>query len=120
MEAISSSETSVDIHRITGVISQKMELFKNKIQFGNHNLNCLSGVQKALIKTRINLTSPEFHPTDIQKFKYSSVGMATGYGIRLPTGAREFSLLHSILTDYGTYQDSYPMDTGVSFTKGRA
>jgi hypothetical protein len=46
----------------------------------------------------------------------SSVGIATGWcwtdGIKFPTEAREFSLLHSVQTGSGAHPASYPMGKG--------
>jgi hypothetical protein len=36
-------------------------------------------------------------------------------GVRLPGGARDFSLLHSVQTAFGAHPASYPMATGDSF-----
>jgi hypothetical protein len=46
----------------------------------------------------------------------SSVGIATGWtdGVRLPAGARDFSLLHSVQTNCGAHPASYPMGTVVT------
>jgi hypothetical protein len=56
----------------------------------------------------------------------SSVGIATGYGlddpmigVRFPTGAGNFSLLHQVQTSSGAHPDSYPMGRGCSFPGGK-
>jgi hypothetical protein len=63
----------------------------------------------------------------VKKSRYSSVGIATGYGlddqcsgVRCPAGAEKFSLLHRVQTGSGARPTSYPMGTGVSFPGGKA
>jgi hypothetical protein len=42
------------------------------------------------------------------------------YGVRFPTVARDFSLLHGIQTGYGAHAVPYPMGTGRSFQEDKA
>jgi hypothetical protein len=50
----------------------------------------------------------------------SSVGRATGYGVRFPTRARDFSQLHSVQTGYGAHPALHPMGIGCTFPGGKA
>jgi hypothetical protein len=40
-------------------------------------------------------------------------------GVRFATGARDFSVIHSIQTSSGAHPASYPMGTGGSFPEGK-
>jgi hypothetical protein len=42
------------------------------------------------------------------------------FGVRFPTGVRDFSLFHRIQTDSEPYTASYSMDTGGSFHEDKA
>jgi hypothetical protein len=57
----------------------------------------------------------------------SLAGMATRYGlygygimVRFPAGERDSSCRHSVQTGSGAHQTSHAMDTGCSFTEGKA
>jgi hypothetical protein len=57
----------------------------------------------------------------------NSVGIALGYGldyrgsrVRFPVGAGNFSLHHRFQNGSGAHPASYPMDTRVSFSGGKA
>jgi hypothetical protein len=56
----------------------------------------------------------------------SSVGIALGYGlddqcsrVRVPAGAGNFSLHRRVQNGWGVHPTSYPMGTGVSFSRGK-
>jgi hypothetical protein len=44
-----------------------------------------------------------------------SVGIATGYGVRFPSGARDSSVLHSVQTYFRIHPASYVIRAGDSF-----
>jgi hypothetical protein len=51
----------------------------------------------------------------------SLVGIATGYGSESKSrSGKEFSLLHVVQTGSGVHPTHYPMDTGGSFSGGKA
>jgi hypothetical protein len=59
--------------------------------------------------------------------RYSSVGIATGYGlydrmirVRFPAGAGNFSLRHRVQTGSGPHPASYPLGAGGFFLGGKA
>jgi hypothetical protein len=61
------------------------------------------------------------------KSRYSSVGIALGYGLddldsrfRFPAGAGNFSLHHRVQNSSGAHPASYPLGTRGSFSGGKA
>jgi hypothetical protein len=64
---------------------------------------------------------PHFH------FRYSTVGIATDYGlddgeigVRIPVRSRIFSFLHVVQTGSGAHPASYPMGMWGSFPRDKA
>jgi hypothetical protein len=50
----------------------------------------------------------------------SSVGIATGIAVSVPSRARHDSLIHGVQTGYEAQQASYPIFTGGCFPRGKA
>jgi hypothetical protein len=57
----------------------------------------------------------------------SAVGIPTGYGlhgrgvgVQYPAGARDFSLLHNVLSGSGAHQTFYPIGIRGAFSGGKA
>jgi hypothetical protein len=55
-------------------------------------------------------------------YAYGSQSVLTSYGpgVRLPLGARNLPLFHSVRTDTGSNPASYPVGTGSSSSVGKA
>jgi hypothetical protein len=90
-------------------------------------IGAMRGNNKGLEKIRHqDLQNLEFVP-NILKSRYSSVGIALGYGlddrgskVRFPAGAVNFSLHHRVQNGSGAHPASYPLGTSGSFPEGKA
>jgi hypothetical protein len=87
-----------------------------KYETSDHCCSYMAGLQASLGPT-----------LKIFKSRGSSVGLSAGsglddrgWGVRVPAGARNLSLLHRVQTDSGAHPTSYPMGRGCSFPGGKA